>query len=110
MDNFDTTLQKLATQVSQITNGSHNPYSQHSKEGKDRLNTKVVLVYGAPLVIIVALLFLVKPGFIIEEVVDSKGDNIVKISIRKLLIATLIFTGAVDGLIFMYLRKKKIKL
>ena len=110
MDNFDTTLQKLATQVSQITNRSHTSYSPRSRGLKDRLNTKVMLFYGAPLVIIVALLFLVKPGFIIEEVEDSKGGLIAKISVRKLLITTLIATSAIDGLIFMYLRKKEIKL
>jgi hypothetical protein len=107
MDNLDT---KLSTQVSQITNASHTSYSPRSKGLKNRFNTKVILVYGAPLVIIAALLFLVKPGFITETIDNSKGDLIVKISVRKFLITTLIATGVADGLIFMYLRKKEIKL
>ena len=73
-----------------------------------KINKTSVLFYLAPPVIIIFLLFFMKPGFICTENIDI--DNVItkKVKLKKLLIAGLIGGGIISIGLFTYFRKKNI--
>jgi hypothetical protein len=110
-DNFDETLKKLGQKVNQFTKGTTSKSYEPSSRGLvGRINIKALVVYGSPLIAIPLLLFYWKPHLVSEEVEDEEGNYKRRVNFRKLMVTTLISTLILDGLIFMYLRKKEINL
>ena len=109
-DNFDETLRKLGERVSRFTNDKSASYSSSSNGIRDKINIKMLLVYGTPLVVSIVVLYFWKPNFVVEEVEDNEGGYKTKVSFRKLAVTALITTVMLDTLVFLYLRKKEIKL
>lgn len=110
-DNFDETLRKLGERVSRFTNDKSASYNSSGSNGiRDKINIKMLLVYGAPLVVSIVVLYFWKPNFIVEEVEDNEEGYKTKVSFRKLAVTALITTAMLDTLVFLYLRKKEIKL
>jgi len=106
-DTFDQTLKKLGEKVSQFTDTNTTSYSSSIKGISSKINIKIVLVYGVPFILTGVALFFLKPRFVAQ---DSDEDSEMKVSFRKMLISILIIGGAISILIFLYLRKKEIRL
>ena len=106
-DSFDQTLKQLKDKVSKFASENH---SSHSGVKKIKFNTKAILVYTTPIVLVTCVLFFTKPFFVTKEVEDSDGVVSLRINFRKLLISIIVLTAMIDGLIFLYLRKKQISL
>ena len=110
-DNFDQTLKKLGERVHKFTNNKNTTSYRSSLDRiSSKINLKVILVYGTPFILTLIGLFFCKPNFISEEVNDNEGGFIIKVNFRKLIVSTFIIGGAISVLIFLYLRKKEIKL
>ena len=109
-DTFDQTLKKLGERVSQFTNSKTTSYRSSLGGIGSKVNMKVMLVYGTPFVLAAVALFFLKPGFVTEEVEDDERGYVMKVSFRKLAVSALIIGCVVAALIFLYLRKKEIKL
>ncbi len=112
-DNFSQTLQQLQAKVSQFTDHSsksHTYKSNMTKFSSQLLNKKVLLIYSGPFLLVLLVLFFWKPKFITHEVEDKEGVYYVKTNFSKLLVTTGIMGIIIDILIFLYLRKKEIKL
>jgi hypothetical protein len=107
-NNFDQTLRKLGEKVTKITNYKNSSFS-YKQMGK-KIKVKAIAIYGTPFVLSFIILYLWKPGFVIIEVEDDNEQYEIKVSFRKIFITSLIFGTILDGLIFLYLRKKEIKL
>lgn len=106
-DTFDQTLKKLGEKVSQITDTNTMSYSSSIKGIRSKINIKIVLVYGVPFILTGVALFFLKPRFVAQ---DNDEDSEMKLSFRKMLISILIIGGVISILIFLYLRKKEIRL
>lgn len=106
-DTFDQTLKKLGEKVSQITDTNTMSYSSSIKGIRSKINIKIVLVYGVPFILTGVALFFLKPRFVAQ---DNDEDSEMKVSFRKMLISILIIGGVISILIFLYLRKKEIRL
>ncbi len=111
-DNFSKTLQQLQTKVSQFTDNSSKSttYKSNMSKFSNQLNKKALLIYGGPFLLVLLVLFFWKPKFITHEAEDEEGVYTVKTNFRKLLVTTVIMGVIIDILIFLYLRKKEIKL
>lgn len=109
-DTFDQTLKKLGERVSQFTSSKATSYSSRLGGISSKVNIKAMLVYGSPFILTIVILFFWKPGFVTEEIEDNEGGYVMKLSFRKLAVSTLIIGSVISALIFLYLRKKEIKL
>ena len=92
MDNIEKTLQKLSLKVSQFAGESHNTYSSRSssKGFMGKMNTKPLLMYAAPWIAMLIVLFFWKPDFVTKEVEYEDGELHRKINTQKLLLATAV--------------------
>ena len=72
-----------------------------------KINTQSPIFYIVPPIILIILLFFMKPGFVCTDNIDI--DNVVtkKMNFKKLLIAGLIGGGIISVGLFAYFRKKK---
>ena len=108
--NFDQSLKKLEDKISQFTNHKSSTYISSIKGIGNKINIKALVVYTLPFVLGAIILSIWKPSFVSTEVEDDQGQYTVHVSFKKVVIASLILGAIIDVLIFLYLRKKEIKL
>ena len=100
---FDATLKKLSDQVSQFTSTMIKSKPSSSSYFLSKVNVNSPLVYyGAVPIIIAVVLFFWKPGFVMEEVSIDGNLPEKKLSFKKLLVGTVIFTAVIAIAIFIY--------
>ena len=70
------------------------------------INTKSIFFYATPLVILVVIFFIMRPGFVCNDHIDK--DNVItsKIDVKKVIIAGLISGTVISVGLFAYFRQK----
>ena len=106
---FETTLKKLSDRVSQFRSTTVKSRESILKFGfLSKVNIKSPLVYyGAVPLIVAILLFFWKPGFVMEEVSIDGNFSEKKLSFKKLLGSTILFTSIITIIIFIYFYREK---
>ena len=102
-------LRLLEKKVSNYTTTPSSSILKTSSSYLSGINLKVVAVYGIVPVLTIIVLTFTKPSFICKEQEDEESLE-KNISLQKLFLSTVVLSVILDGLVFMYLRKKGIKL
>ena len=109
-DNFDQTLKKLEVKVTEFTDHKSSSYKSSINGLGNKINVKALVIYASPFILVAIALYMCKPDFVSYEAEDDKGQYTKKVAFKKVIISTLIIGVVIDVLLFLYLRKKEIKL
>lgn len=104
---MDNILKKLHSQVSEFTH-NNTTLSEKDNNYSSRFKFNITYLFYLLIPVTICILFiLIKPRFIMN-VVNSDNDNTkLQISIKKLLIYTLILSSVIIFGIFIYIYRKK---
>jgi len=108
-DSLDVMLDSLQQKVNIYSDDTISPKISNVKGYLSKINIKATVIYGSIPVSIIFILVFWKPSFVLKEEDDSEMiDN--SLSFKKMCIAVVVLSVMLDGLLFMYLRKKGITL
>ena len=109
---FDDALKNLQRQVSQFSSGESIDIKIQNNNilSKININSNMVYYVLVPIIIII-ILYLLKPCFIMTETTTDNSLSTVsekKINFKKLVISTIICTSIISLIIFSYKYKKPV--
>lgn len=86
------------------------PYSKKTYETKSFLSSFSLsspIIYAVIPIIVLVILFLIRPSIIMTNIVDEEDNTVETLSLKKLLLWTIITGGVLDIALFAYNYKKK---
>ena len=108
MNDFDSTLSILREKVKSFTNTNISYKSQNTSIFKSK--KVIIFLLCIPLLLVSIGLFCWKPDFVTVLTEDDEGFSKRKINYKKFVIIIFIISIIIYGLIYLFCRKKNIKL
>lgn len=104
-DTFDDTIKQLENKVGQIS-GNSNVKTSTGRDFLSGLISNKKMLYALPPIVIFLVLYFSKPKIVLEERVDDDGNIEEKISIKRVLIATIFLVVLGIGGIYYFKQRK----
>ena len=98
-------LRAQVRQYSKLPNDSKSGFARVTSS-IPKINTQSPLFYAAPPIIIIVILYFMKPSFVCTDNIDIDNNITKKLSYKKLLIAALISGVIISVGLFAYFKKK----